>query len=178
MSQLGFRIAVNLWVLLCVSRGCRGALGGVVTDCEAKKCVRSLSINSDAHASTSGYGLNGPGIEFRWEATFYAPFQAGPGPHPASCTVCTGSFLVVESGRGVTLTPHPFYCRGLKAEYNYTSTLPKGLRGLWKGWNLPTFRKPQIKWRLNVSTGQHNVSWRASVVENIVCCLNFTQNLL
>jgi hypothetical protein len=26
----------------------------------------------------------------------------------------TGSFPGVESGRGMTLTPHPFYCRGLK----------------------------------------------------------------
>ena len=27
--------------------------------------------------------------------------------HPASCTMGTGSFLGVKSGRGVTLTPHP-----------------------------------------------------------------------
>ena len=30
----------------------------------------------------------------------------------ASCTMGTGSFLAVKSGRGVTLTPHPFQCRG------------------------------------------------------------------
>jgi hypothetical protein len=30
------------------------------------------------------------------------------GAHPASCTMGTGSFPGVESGRGVTLTPHPF----------------------------------------------------------------------
>jgi hypothetical protein len=35
------------------------------------------------------------------------PVQTGPGAHPASCTMGTGSFLGVESGRGVTLTPHP-----------------------------------------------------------------------
>jgi len=28
-------------------------------------------------------------------------------PHPASCTMGTVSFPGVESGRGVTLTPHP-----------------------------------------------------------------------
>ena len=33
--------------------------------------------------------------------------QTGPGAHPASCTVGTGSFPGVKSGRGVTLTPHP-----------------------------------------------------------------------
>jgi hypothetical protein len=38
---------------------------------------------------------------------FSAPFQTGPGAHPASCTKGTGSFPGIESGRGVTLTPHP-----------------------------------------------------------------------
>ena len=38
---------------------------------------------------------------------FSAPVQTGPGAHPASCTMGTGSFLGVKSGRGVTLTPHP-----------------------------------------------------------------------
>ena len=55
----------------------------------------------------TGYGLDGPGIEFRWEAIFSAPVQTGPGAHPASCTMGTGSFPGVKSGRGVTLTPHP-----------------------------------------------------------------------
>jgi hypothetical protein len=46
----------------------------------------------------TGYGLDGPGI---------APVQTGPGAHPASCTMGTESFPGVESGRNVTLTPHP-----------------------------------------------------------------------
>ena len=41
------------------------------------------------------------------EARFSAPVQTGPGPHPASCTMGTGSFPGVKSGRGVPLTPHP-----------------------------------------------------------------------
>jgi hypothetical protein len=41
-------------------------------------------------------------------ARFSAPIQTGPVAHPASCTMGTGSFPGVESGRGVTLTPHPF----------------------------------------------------------------------
>ena len=41
-------------------------------------------------------------------ARFSAPVQTGPGAHPASCTMGTGSFPGVKSGRGVTLTPHPF----------------------------------------------------------------------
>ena len=54
----------------------------------------------------TGYGLDGPGIESRWEARFSAPVQTGPGAHPASCTMGTGFFPGVKSGRGVTLTPH------------------------------------------------------------------------
>jgi hypothetical protein len=40
-------------------------------------------------------------------ARFSALVQNGPGVHPASCTMGTGSFPGVECGRGVTLTPHP-----------------------------------------------------------------------
>jgi len=46
------------------------------------------------------------------EASFSAPVQTGPGAHPASCTMGTGSFLGVKSGRDVTLAPHPLLCRG------------------------------------------------------------------
>jgi len=38
---------------------------------------------------------------------FFAPVQTGPEAHPASCTMGTGSFPGVKSGRGVTLTPSP-----------------------------------------------------------------------
>ena len=34
--------------------------------------------------------------------------QTGPGAHPASCTMGTGSFPGVKSGRSLTLTPYPF----------------------------------------------------------------------
>ena len=37
-------------------------------------------------------------------ARFSAPDQTGPGAHPASCIIGTGSFPGVKSGRGVTLT--------------------------------------------------------------------------
>ena len=39
-------------------------------------------------------------------ARFSAPVQTGPGVHTVSCTMGTGSFPEVKSGRGVTLTPH------------------------------------------------------------------------
>ena len=40
----------------------------------------------------TGYGLYGPGIESRWGSRFSAPVQIGPGAHPASCTMGTGTF--------------------------------------------------------------------------------------
>ena len=55
----------------------------------------------------TGYGLDGPGIKSRWEARFSALVYTGPGVHPASCTMGTGSFPGVKNGRVVTLTPHP-----------------------------------------------------------------------
>ena len=39
---------------------------------------------------------------------FSAHVQTGPVAHPASCTLGTGSFPGVKSGRGMTLTPHSF----------------------------------------------------------------------
>ena len=39
-------------------------------------------------------------------ARFSAPVHTGPGAHPACCTMDTGSFPGVKSGRGVTLSPH------------------------------------------------------------------------
>ena len=50
----------------------------------------------------------------------------------------TGSFPGVNSGRGVTLTPHPFYCRGQERVelYLYSPYGPYGLyraSGLYKG---------------------------------------------
>jgi hypothetical protein len=40
-------------------------------------------------------------------ARFSALVQTGPGAHPASCTMGTGSFPWAKNGWGVMLTPHP-----------------------------------------------------------------------
>ena len=42
------------------------------------------------------YGLDRTGIESRWGASFSAPIQTGPGAHPASYTMGTGSFPWVK----------------------------------------------------------------------------------
>jgi len=46
------------------------------------------------------------GIESRWGRDF-PPVQTGPGAHPASCKMGTGSFPGVKCSRGVLLTTHP-----------------------------------------------------------------------
>jgi len=55
----------------------------------------------------TGYGLDGPEIEFRWGVRFSAPVQTGPGAHPTSCTMGTASVpWVKRPGRGVDHPPH------------------------------------------------------------------------
>jgi len=46
------------------------------------------------------------GIEPRWGRDF-SPVQTGPGAHPASCNIGTGSYPGVKCGRGVLLTTLP-----------------------------------------------------------------------
>ena len=58
------------------------------------------------------------------EARFSAPVQTGPGAHPASCTMGTGSLPGVKSGRGVKLTPHLLLVLSVMKEQSYTSTPP------------------------------------------------------
>jgi hypothetical protein len=53
------------------------------------------------------YGLGGPGIESRCGRDFPHLSKTGPGAHPASCTMGTGSFVGVEYGRGLLLITHP-----------------------------------------------------------------------
>jgi hypothetical protein len=55
----------------------------------------------------TGYGMDGPGIESRWGRDF-SHVQTGPGVHPTTCTVGTGSFLRVKRpGHGADHPP-PF----------------------------------------------------------------------
>ena len=63
------------------------------------------SQNSVPTWQLTGYELDGPGIESRWGEIFIT-CPDGPWTHPASCKLGIGSFPGVNSGRGVTLTPH------------------------------------------------------------------------
>jgi hypothetical protein len=56
---------------------------------------------------TTDYGLDGPGIE-SCGARFFAHVHTGPGAHPASCTMGTGSFPGVKRpGLGADHPPNP-----------------------------------------------------------------------
>ena len=59
----------------------------------------SVGIATELRTGQSGIGS-------RWGRDF-PPFQNGPGAHPASCKMGTGSFPGVKCGRGVLLTTHP-----------------------------------------------------------------------
>jgi hypothetical protein len=74
-------------------------------------------------------------------ATFFAHVETGPGAHPASCTMGTGSFPGVKQlGRGADHTP-PSSAK-VENEYSYTSAPPLG--SLWPviGWPLPLQNDP------------------------------------
>jgi len=80
---------------------------------------------------TTCYGLDGPRIESR-KGRDFLHLQTGPGAHPLSCTMGTGSFLGVKRpGHGVDhlthLTPRP------REEYNHISTPLLVLHGLFWG---------------------------------------------
>jgi hypothetical protein len=55
----------------------------------------------------TSYELDGPGIKSRWGRDFPHLSRPALGALPASCTMGTGFFRGVKSGRGVRLTPHP-----------------------------------------------------------------------
>jgi hypothetical protein len=77
------------------------------------ECVRVSCGPGNSVGIATGYGLDGPGSN-PGEGEIFRTCPDRPWDPPS--TMGTGSFLGVESGRGVTLS--------------YTCTLPKGLHGL------------------------------------------------
>jgi hypothetical protein len=72
-------------------------------------------------------------------ARFSAPVQTGPGAHPPFCTMGTGSFPGVKSGRGVKLTSHPLLVswswksRAIRLHFLWAVRPVQSLKCLYKG---------------------------------------------
>ena len=88
-------------------------------------------------------------------ARFSAPVQTGPEAHPASCTIGTGSFPGVRCGRGVTLTPHSFQCRGLKQSRAIPLLSLKAFVACERG--KPTYKNYLLRSALICDITQHRV---------------------
>jgi hypothetical protein len=82
-------------------------------------------------------------------ARFSAPVQTGPRAHPASCTIGTGCFPGVESGRGLTLTPHQLLVPESKNKLELRATLPRFFVAYEKG---ETYVEYQAKSTYNQSS--------------------------
>jgi hypothetical protein len=80
----------------------------------------------------TGYGPDGSGIESRWGERFFTPVQTGPGAHPASYTMGTGSFPGLKRQGRDADHPPPSSVE-VTTEWSYTSTSPLGLWGLLYG---------------------------------------------
>ena len=68
----------------------------------------NLTVGWDSSVGiVTHYGLDGPGIKSQWGARFSTPIQTGPGAHPTSYAVGTGSFPGVKKlGHGLDHLPH------------------------------------------------------------------------
>ena len=64
------------------------SLTGLLRKIKLLVVARSVSRRSSVGITTR-YGMDGPGIDSRWEARFSAPVQTGLGDHPASYAMGT-----------------------------------------------------------------------------------------
>ena len=92
-------------------------------------CYRTLVAICGPGSSVgiaTDFWLDGPGSN-----RDFPPVQTGPGAHPASCTMGTGSFLGVKCGQGVTLTPHPLLVLWSRKSRSIPLLPPHGSYGLY-----------------------------------------------
>jgi hypothetical protein len=71
-----------------------------------KACRHKTRSRDSSVGIATGYGARRSGDQIPVGARFFTHIQTGPGAHPVSCTMGTGSFLGVKrSGGGVDHTP-------------------------------------------------------------------------
>jgi hypothetical protein len=95
--------------------------------------------------SRAGYGLNGPGIESRWGARFSALVQTGPGAHPASYVMGTGSF---PGGKAAGAWRWPSSAK-VKERVELYLHSPSGPSRPVLRWNLPLLYLSPAGWKIN-----------------------------
>ena len=81
----------------------------IIEHINLKKCTKYNRIKRGLGSSVgiaTELRTGRSGIESQWRRDF-PPVQTGPGAHPASCKMRTGSFPGVNCGRGVLLTTLP-----------------------------------------------------------------------
>ena len=67
-------------------------------------CGPGSSVGIATELRAGRFGIKKKQSRWGWD---FPPFQTGPGAHPASCKMSTGSLPEVKCGRGVLLTTHP-----------------------------------------------------------------------
>jgi len=111
----------------------------------------------------TAYGLDGPGIESRWGEIFRTSPDRPWGPP----SLLYNGYRVFPGGKllpgcDADPSPSPLLVQRSKIEQSYTSSLPKGLRGLWKGetYHILLF-KPCI---LTKNVGSLIVEWFRNII--------------
>ena len=96
--------------------------------------VSAVLVGRDSSVGiATPYGLDGPGIEYRWGRDFPHPSRPTLGPTQPHIEWVLGVLPCGWSGRGVPLTTHSHLSPRLKKECSYTSTPPLGFSGLFLG---------------------------------------------
>ena len=88
LYRLSYPAHVHLWYT-CQNIRCYD-VRSQKADFSPDKTFLLVLVRNDVIRIATRYGMNGPGIESRWEREFSSPVQTCPAAHQASCTVGTG----------------------------------------------------------------------------------------
>jgi hypothetical protein len=119
-------------------------------------CINGCFVGRDSSVcKATRYGLNRSGIEFRWGARFPAPVQTGPGAHPASYKMGTGSFPREKRPRRDVDHPHTSSAE-VEERVELYLYFPSGTSWPVLGWTLSCFYQRMFRITL-WSTREHSL---------------------